>query len=1371
MFLIRVFSILFLAVAVAVGRTDTTPPTVPANLTATAASCSQVNLSWNASQDQPNGNNSGLKGYNVYRDGCFILQVATTYAIDTGLIESGNYVYTVSALDNATNESAPSAGVSVTTPAASPATDLRISVSGGNVVLNWAGTTGALYQAQSAASFWGPWSPMDAPTTNCTATSLAVQPNSAYRVAVFTRTPAYNSNSVTNRNDKAPPTVPSNLTASAGSCSQVNLAWQGSTDVGTTKGGKLYTSGLAGYLIYRNNVFLKQVDAQTTSASDTSVSASTTYSYAVAAIDNAGNRSANSTPASVTTPSCSVPPPSAPTGLTGSAVSCTSVSLYWNAPTNSGSGLAYYKVYRNGSAVQQVTATGWTDNGVTASTNYTYAVTAVDTTGRESGQSNPVSVTTPACPDTTPPSMPTGLAATAASCSQVNLSWVASTDTGGSGLKGYNLYRGGSFLKQVLAPATTTSDTGLAASSSYSYTVSAVDNAGNPSAQSNPVSVTTPACPDTTPPSVPTGLAATAASCSQVNLSWVASTDSGGSGLKGYNLYRGGSFLKQVLAPATTTSDTGLAASSSYSYTVSAVDNAGNESARSSPVSVTTPACSDTTPPSMPTGFAATATSCTQINLSWNASTDSGGSGLKGYNIYRNGSFLKQVLAPVTSTSDTGLAASTSYSYTVSAVDNAGNPSAQTAAVAATTPPCNDNFANATLFSATPATGSNVGATKEAGEPNHAGNAGGKSVWWVWPATNIGPGVTATITTAGSSFDTLLGVYTGSTVSSLTTVASNDNDPSGGLTSRVDFGVVPGTSYRIAVDGFNGASGNITLNLSLVAGACAFTLTPTSASYTAAGGNATVNVSSCDYVATSSATWLSITSGATGNNGGNIGYTVAANAGTSLRTATLNVTNLYYSTNFTVIQAGDTTGTPGQLQWVKTGFCTAGGGGVFSKGLAADSVGNTVSVGLYRNNVGATTDFGTGPISTLNGSSDAFIIKYDQQGNPVWLKHFGSSGEDYANAVAIDSQNNIIVVGSFNGTVDVSGGQNPGLGTLTSAANYDIFVAKYDSANPPNLVWAKRFGGNGGDMGIAVALDRNQNIFLAARILSTDATFDSITLSSAGSYDVALAKLSSSGTVLWAKRWGGAGNDSVYGLAVDPAGNAIITGQFWGVSNFGGGSRTNTDPANLYPDIFLAKYSGGDGSYRWDKCFGGTSYDGGYGVTVDPTTTNVVVTGTFVGTVDFGGGGISAGIGGVTMFLAGYDPSGNYLWARAFGGDGRLGFGFDSGKAVTISDAGILALTGQLSSPVLFGTWPEQSYVYGNGYFVATYSLSGNSPPVYRWAKYSGTGAPGIGNGVALDTFGHILTSGSFQMTTDFGGIAATAPLSTDAAFVAQYWK
>lgn len=125
----------------------------------------------------------------------------------------------------------------------------------------------------------------------------------------------------------------------------------------------------------------------------------------------------------------------------------------------------------------------------------------------------------------------------------------------------------------------------------------------------------------------------------------------------------------------------------------------------------------------------------------------------------------------------------------------------------------NDLFASGIVVTGTNivVTGNSVGATRESGEPFHAGNPGGASIWWSWTAPASDP---VTISTAGSSFDTILGVYTGSSVSALTTVASNDDDPvSGALSSKTVFTAVSNQTYQIAVDGFDGASGSVRLSV------------------------------------------------------------------------------------------------------------------------------------------------------------------------------------------------------------------------------------------------------------------------------------------------------------------------------------------------------------------------------------------------------------------------------------------------------------------------------------------------------------------------------------------------------------------------------
>jgi len=183
---------------------------------------------------------------------------------------------------------------------------------------------------------------------------------------------------------------------------------------------------------------------------------------------------------------------------------------------------------------------------------------------------------------------------------------------------------------------------------------------------------------DSVAPSVPASLAASAVSSTQVNLTWNASLDN--VGVAGYRLYRGGVLIASP--GGTTYIDTGRTASTAYSYTVKAIDAAGNLSAASNTASVTTPASSgDTQAPSTPAALSATATSASQINLSWSASSDN--VGVTGYRVYRAGVLVGSPTGTIFS--NTGLSAATAYSYTVAAIDAAGNLSAASNTASATT--------------------------------------------------------------------------------------------------------------------------------------------------------------------------------------------------------------------------------------------------------------------------------------------------------------------------------------------------------------------------------------------------------------------------------------------------------------------------------------------------------------------------------------------------------------------------------------------------------------------------------------------------------------------------------------------------------------
>ena len=184
---------------------------------------------------------------------------------------------------------------------------------------------------------------------------------------------------------------------------------------------------------------------------------------------------------------------------------------------------------------------------------------------------------------------------------------------------------------------------------------------------------------DTQPPSTPSGLTATGTDASHAQLGWSASTDN--VGVTGYRVYRGGAYV--ATTTSTSYTDGGLSAGTAYSYDVTAVDAAGNESAPSNTATATTPAApvTDTTPPSAPTGLTATELDVNDVKFSWSPSIDN--VGVTGYKVYRGGTYV--ATSTTTGYTDSGLKPNTSYSYYVTAVDAAGNASAHSATAGAKT--------------------------------------------------------------------------------------------------------------------------------------------------------------------------------------------------------------------------------------------------------------------------------------------------------------------------------------------------------------------------------------------------------------------------------------------------------------------------------------------------------------------------------------------------------------------------------------------------------------------------------------------------------------------------------------------------------------
>lgn len=285
-----------------------------------------------------------------------------------------------------------------------------------------------------------------------------------------------------------------------------------------------------------------------------------------------------------------------------------------------------------------------------------------------------------------------------------------------------------------------------------------------------------------------------------VSLTWNASTDSA---TAGYILYYGiasHAYTSQInVGLNTVVTLSGLKAGQTYYFAAGGYDKSGVQGMLSNEASFVTPT-NTTPPPTAPSSIVVTPAS-----------------GVAGTEIYIYGTNL----AGATSVSFNGVLASFAViSNTV--LEAFAPPDVTTGPLTVTTPngtlsgqftvfsgsgPANDNFVNAQLLTGTAAFAWTITtyATKEPGEPNHAGNSGGASVWyrWIAPANGL-----FSLDTEGTEFNPLLAVYTGNSVSQLSVVASNS---AGGL---LNFQATAGVTYQIAVDGFNGAIGKLQLSLS-----------------------------------------------------------------------------------------------------------------------------------------------------------------------------------------------------------------------------------------------------------------------------------------------------------------------------------------------------------------------------------------------------------------------------------------------------------------------------------------------------------------------------------------------------------------------------
>jgi chitodextrinase len=284
-------------------------------------------------------------------------------------------------------------------------------------------------------------------------------------------------------------------------------------------------------------------------------------------------------------------PLAAPTGVTATQATQSSISIAWNPSSNAA--VTSYGVYKDGVKAGDTSSTAYTVSGLSCGTSYTLGVDSADSFGSRSATRTSVSASTAACPtaqpDTEAPAVPGGMLTTGATTSAISLAWNATTDN--VGVAGYNLYKNG--VKVGSTQSTSYTFSGLTCGTGYTLALTAYDAAGNESnaayatTDETTSACTTPLPGDTQAPTAPSGLAVSTAGQTSIAVSWNASSDN--VGVTGYSAYRNGSSAGSTSTTGYTFS--GLTCGTSYTLAVDATDAAGNRSGKST-VTASTSACS-----------------------------------------------------------------------------------------------------------------------------------------------------------------------------------------------------------------------------------------------------------------------------------------------------------------------------------------------------------------------------------------------------------------------------------------------------------------------------------------------------------------------------------------------------------------------------------------------------------------------------------------------------------------------------------------------------------------------------------------------------------------------------------------------------------
>lgn len=404
--------------------------------------------------------------------------------------------------------------------------------------------------------------------------------------------------------------------------------------------------------------------------------------------------------------------------------------------------------------------------------------------------------------------------------------------------------------------------------------------------------------------------------------------------------------------------------------------------------------------------------------------------------------------------------------------------------------------------------------------------------------------------------------------------------------------------------------------------------------------------------------------------------------------------------------------------------------------------------------------------ATVTQVVSAFSGQGGGQINYQWAKHIpNSSGQNfYGIKTAADTSGNFILTSQYTGNIDLD--PSAAVVNLNGSSN-DRFIAKY--SNTGALLWYLNFGSTSLLALQDLQTDAAGNIFMMGDYQGTfdfDPTAATFNMTSAGSHDVFIIKLSPAGNFLWAKSVGGADWDVAYSITTDNGGNLYCTGGF--------SVSIDCDPGPAvynvtgYNDIFMMKLSPA-GNFIWAKAFGGSGADISSRIKLD-TYGNIFIQGTYWQMADMDPSSAvntlsTAGNG--QIFLAKYDNNGNYLWAA----NGYMG-------TLEIDNLNNLYFYGGINngtgSNMMDMDYSPTVTAYINlnaGFYISKYDEYGN----YLWAKAFnrriGTNS-GFGlNALKIDNNGEIYIAGGMNDTQDFDPSSTVANIQsygTD-AFIAKY--